>query len=323
MHQPHLDRPLHPCTSTLTRPWSREQHVHVLSDGLEAVRDIQKRHHEGGNKYACVFMDVNMPVMCGDDATALLREWEAGDEKRGSTLVIGLSAYANEETRRRCLRKGMDMYETKPMMRRTLMRLLREVARAYGAAPSTPAMQLLPHFAPLAAAPPDRDDDDTGNERCRGPPPLFVRIRRQWDGPEAAKHHASRAGPPASRPPDEWLALVARADKRYIDLDAAWQHGARSVPCQRRLLEGLQCESADALVDAASRSDWARLSRVAHRISGSFSYVYAHDAVRTLDALEAAATAESPSKEAVAPLLRAACEALERVQASIVCVLSE
>jgi two-component system sensor histidine kinase/response regulator len=63
-------------------------------------------------------MDVQMPVMDGFEATALLREKEKGTGRRQP--IVGMTAHAMKEDRERCLEAGMDGYGAKPMHRKDL-----------------------------------------------------------------------------------------------------------------------------------------------------------------------------------------------------------
>ena len=63
-------------------------------------------------------MDVQMPVMDGFEATALLREKEKGTGRRQP--IVGMTAHAMKGDRERCLEAGMDGYVAKPMHRKDL-----------------------------------------------------------------------------------------------------------------------------------------------------------------------------------------------------------
>jgi signal transduction histidine kinase/DNA-binding response OmpR family regulator len=79
----------------------------VAEDGAEAVRRLQSE------PFDLVFMDCQMPVMDGYQATAAIRAFSR-------VPIVAMTAHALEGDRERCLLAGMDDYMTKPMKRETV-----------------------------------------------------------------------------------------------------------------------------------------------------------------------------------------------------------
>jgi CheY-like chemotaxis protein len=67
-----------------------------------------------GMRPALVFMDVQMPVMDGIEATKAIREWEAASGAP-RTPIVALSAGAFAEDSKKCLEAGMDGFMSKPV----------------------------------------------------------------------------------------------------------------------------------------------------------------------------------------------------------------
>jgi len=88
--------------------------VVLAGDGVEAVEKFN------GQKFDLVLMDVQMPEMGGIEATARIREMEAGLR----TPIIALTAHAMSGDQQRCLNAGMDDYLTKPIHASTLIALI-------------------------------------------------------------------------------------------------------------------------------------------------------------------------------------------------------
>ena len=72
--------------------------------------------------YELVFMDCQMPVFDGYDATAELRRREAGSGRH--VPVIAMTAHAMQGDRERCLAAGMDDYIAKPIQKQKLEELI-------------------------------------------------------------------------------------------------------------------------------------------------------------------------------------------------------
>jgi PAS domain S-box-containing protein len=85
----------------------RGHHVVITGNGREAIEALQR------DAFDVVLMDVQMPIMDGFHATALIREKEIDTERH--QIVIALTAHAMKDDRERCLAAGMDDYLSKPI----------------------------------------------------------------------------------------------------------------------------------------------------------------------------------------------------------------
>jgi two-component system CheB/CheR fusion protein len=100
----------------------RGHNVMVASNGREALEKLKGRHFD------CIFMDVRMPEMSGEEATGIIRSGAIeGVDPR--IPIIALTAYALEGDRARLLAAGMDDYISKPIDMQELARVLSWVAR--------------------------------------------------------------------------------------------------------------------------------------------------------------------------------------------------
>jgi two-component system, sensor histidine kinase len=91
--------------------------VTCAGNGEEALQQLAR------NRFDCVLMDVQMPVMDGMEAVRRYREYERVNGS-GHLPVIALTANALAGERERCLAAGMDDYLAKPFQRRKLLSLL-------------------------------------------------------------------------------------------------------------------------------------------------------------------------------------------------------
>jgi len=90
--------------------------VDVAQNGQEALNLLADRPGE----YEIVFMDCQMPVMDGYEATRVIRSAEQDEHQ----VIIALTANALKQDRQRCIEAGMDDYLSKPIDRANLKRLV-------------------------------------------------------------------------------------------------------------------------------------------------------------------------------------------------------
>ncbi|MDH5641178.1 MAG: response regulator [Nitrospira sp.] len=88
--------------------------IDIADNGAVAVELFQV------NTYDLVFMDVQMPVMDGLEATRTIREWEQAHH-REPTPIIALTAHALKEEMDKSLAAGCTAHVTKPVAKPTLM----------------------------------------------------------------------------------------------------------------------------------------------------------------------------------------------------------
>ena len=90
--------------------------IEVAENGEEAVAKVKNR------RYDLIFMDVQMPVMDGFQATQEIRSLEDG---ASSTPIVAVTANAFQSEREKCFSYGMDDYLTKPVDKDRLQEALR------------------------------------------------------------------------------------------------------------------------------------------------------------------------------------------------------
>jgi signal transduction histidine kinase/DNA-binding response OmpR family regulator len=97
--------------------------VTIANHGQEALDLLEQRP----GQFQLILMDVLMPVMDGLEATAAIRQREAGT---GNHIpIVAITAQAMKGDRQKCLAAGMDHYLTKPIRRRELQELIEQLVR--------------------------------------------------------------------------------------------------------------------------------------------------------------------------------------------------
>jgi CheY-like chemotaxis protein len=106
---------------------TREGHrVDVVSSGLEAFEAVKLQ------KYDIVFMDLQMPVLDGIEASRRIREWENGGQH---TFIVALTASYLPEKGEILFEAGIDNYVSKPFEMEHIQRLLKYSFKARIPAP--------------------------------------------------------------------------------------------------------------------------------------------------------------------------------------------
>ena len=92
--------------------------VTIAGNGVEAV----ELYANEGKRFDLIFMDINMPVMDGLEATCRIREIETDRH----IPVVALTANALREFEEKCIHSGMDDFLTKPLKRELVFQTVRK-----------------------------------------------------------------------------------------------------------------------------------------------------------------------------------------------------
>ena len=144
--------------------------VRLAANGVEALEAIAAQLPD------CVFMDCQMPVMDGYEATRRLRQ----DERYRRLPIVALTASALPSERERCRAVGMDGYLAKPIrsaelfeaLKNCLPQLSEEDSEPSPEKPETPV-----ETAPLAAS---CIDSELGLRYANGKPSLYQKLLRMF-----------------------------------------------------------------------------------------------------------------------------------------------
>jgi signal transduction histidine kinase/CheY-like chemotaxis protein len=98
--------------------------VDVVLNGKLAVEAWQKGH------YDAIFMDCQMPIMDGYQATREIREQEEKKNKQKNIPIIALTANAMDGEQDNCYAAGMDQFLTKPINIKRLHEVLHTIMQA-------------------------------------------------------------------------------------------------------------------------------------------------------------------------------------------------
>ncbi|CAN7280973.1 CHASE domain-containing protein [Pseudoduganella sp. LjRoot289] len=213
--------------------------VCIANNGKEAIDLLLKE------RFDCVLMDVQMPVMDGYEATRLIR----AHPKLTGTLVIAMTANAGRDDQARCIAAGMDEFVTKPIAPNLLFTVLsRWMTQRAGESGRPAAMEGRPRVSAAAG---------TETPPPAGPVPT---AREAGAAAAAAEAMAGTGAPPAA------------SGAALFDINALAQTFGNKQEKMRKYALMFLDSARDGMVEvnqALSESDFARLSELGHRIKSS------------------------------------------------------
>jgi CheY-like chemotaxis protein len=98
---------------------------HILDIAVNGKEAVEKAKT---GLYDLIFMDIQMPVMDGYDATKEIRCWEETNTRQ-PVLIVALTAYAMAEEVQKMLANGFNLHLSKPIKKATLLNLVNKYAR--------------------------------------------------------------------------------------------------------------------------------------------------------------------------------------------------
>ncbi|NND99957.1 MAG: response regulator [Pirellulaceae bacterium] len=249
----------------LLSAWGHD--VTVANNGFEAFE------MSDAEAFDVILMDIQMPQINGMEATELIREREAKQEKK--TPIIAMTAHAMKGDRERCLDAGMDDYLSKPVRKAELHRVLSTLNGSSGA-------NILPKI-----------QSSTPESTAQNP---------------ESPNHDSPANAPLNDKNDSSAPVTPSISKSVLDVD----EGLRNVGGDREMFLSL-CDVAKTeindlmpqLATSLEQQDVTTSTRLAHTIKGAARVIAGVDTEQAAQAVEFASKDEDiPRAIELMPALR-------------------
>jgi two-component system, sensor histidine kinase len=77
-------------------------------------------------KYDFIFMDMQMPVLGGIEATKKIREYERKKGLKETAYIVALTASELSEKKEECFRAGMNEFLEKPLQKKILLGIIEQ-----------------------------------------------------------------------------------------------------------------------------------------------------------------------------------------------------
>ncbi len=233
--------------------------IDCASNGQEALNLCRQTH------YDLVFMDCQMPILDGYEATRELRRREADSDRH--TIIIALTAHAMPTDREQCLEAGMDDYIPKPVDWDVLL----ETLERWTISPDTEGDRSSKPTKFATISHNTADCQPQSSSQVSEPLPL---------SPSASSGNPPISDQNSSQPNSYFEKTPMSQDtpkqKNPLDLERLERVSRGKVSLQKRLLqafiEATQTDL-DNLRTALDDRDGDRLSEIAHRLKGAAANV--------------------------------------------------
>jgi PAS domain S-box-containing protein len=156
--------------------------IHTAETGMEAVTMITEGHYS----YDLVFMDVQMPIMDGCEATQRIR----ADNRFATLPIVAMTAHAMRDEQLRIMQSGMDAYVSKPIDARNMLQVMRTFLFKTGASVKFNEKPVIASYDEFAIPKISGLDASGALERFNGDKKFYLKMLHSFveSGPTAVKN---------------------------------------------------------------------------------------------------------------------------------------